>query len=122
LAELSRDFEKKILDEVLCPELTDTLGVVGVVDEGVDGEEGVEDEEIDDSLLGSGTGLFPLLLVLAISLLALTSGLWREGCGKRKAEEDERSSPLTVSWMPEPELEAELVEDAATLGFGNGSH
>ena len=99
MAELSRDFEKKILDEVLCPELTDTLGVVGVVDEGVDGEEGVEgDEEMEDSLLGSGTGLFPLLIVLAISLLALVSGLLIEDCGKRKTEEEvERSSPLTVS-------------------------
>ena len=68
MAELSRDFEKKILDEVLCPEPTDTLGVV---DEGVDGEEGVEgDEEMEDSLLGSGTGLFPRLIVLVISLLA----------------------------------------------------
>ena len=99
MAELSRDFEKKILDEVLCPELTDTLGVVGVVDEGVDGEEGVEgDEEMEESLLGSGTGLFPRLIVLAISLLALVSGLLIEDCGKRKTEEEvERSSPLTVS-------------------------
>ena len=103
MAEWSRDFEKKILDEVLCPELTDTLGVVGVVDgvvdEGVDGEEGVEgDEEMEDSLLGSGTGLFPLLIVLAISLLALVSGLLIEDCGKRKTEEEvDRSSPLTVS-------------------------
>ena len=112
LTELSRDLEKKCAGEPELNDIGDGEGVDGVLGAGWRGEDDLDEEgycdgdDMDDSLLGSGTGRFPRPCVL-ISLPATVCIGW-------------------TPWSPEPETWSPVScwlwpEELATRGFGNGS-